>query len=134
MITYSSRTVKQRALTAVKATFLGAFLAYSLPSMAVNSLDEPVVVDKRVLLELMVGNFIHGYKEYGTTVYVTDNKLYVEIFYDARSQSKLDALVFKRKVEKEMPYVLQRYDWSKSVAFEVSVFSESEQSYDRQHD
>jgi hypothetical protein len=98
---------------------------------AKQGLDTPLSQDylmtRRDYLELMVGNYIHGFKRFGTTAYIlNDNgdKMFIEIYYNEKTQSKIEALLFKRRLEKEMPYILEKYDWAKGVPFEVNVFAE----------
>lgn len=88
-------------------------------------LSTPYLMSKREYLELLVGNYIHGFKEFGTAIYILpdpNDVLYVDVYYDEKSQKKLDAMKFQRHLAKELPYVLARYDWAKNIPIEINIF------------
>lgn len=88
-------------------------------------LSTPYMMSKREYLELLVGNYVHGFKEFGTSIYILpdpDDMLYVDIYYDAKTQKKLSAMKFQRHLTKELPYVLARYEWAKDIPVEVNIF------------
>lgn len=105
------------------ALMIVAMVSIVQPAPVQASLDDTLVLRKRDYLELMVGNYVHGFKQFGSTVYMNENTLQIDVFYGA-DQGKLKALRFKRHLEKEMPYVLNKYDWSSQIAFEISIFPE----------
>lgn len=88
-------------------------------------LSTPYLMSKREYLELLVGNYVHGFKEFGTAIYILPDPsdvLYVDIYYDVNRQKKLQAMKFQRHLAKELPYVLARYEWAKDIPIEINIF------------
>ena len=112
-------------LKSMISVYLMAFFLFSQPVNA-HVLDETTNINRRDFLELVVGNYVHGFKHFGTSIYFVENKLVIEVYYDAKTQDKVSALVFKRKIEKQIPFLLQRFEWANNLQYEVEVFADGE--------
>lgn len=119
-----------------RSILIGCLLLHSIKALSSDhihfaddgyntSLSTPYLMNKREYLELLVGNYVHGFKEFGTAIYILpdpNDVLYVDIYYDVERQKKLQAMKFQRHLAKELPYVLARYEWAKDIPIEINIF------------
>ncbi len=84
-----------------------------------------VVLEKRDYLKMIVANYVHGFKEFDTTVRSSGELVEVGIYYRPDDQDKDRAEQLSNRFRKELPLILEDpvYQWAKDVAVEVSVRS-----------
>lgn len=82
-----------------------------------------VVLEKRDYLKLLIGNYVHGFNEFDTTVQTSNDEVLVGIYYRPVDQDKGRAEQLAKRFRKELPMVLDNpgYPWAKEVAIQVSV-------------
>lgn len=73
---------------------------------------------------MIVANYIHGFKEFDTSVLSGGALVSVAIYHDVQTQSYERALQLKKRFVKQIPEVLRGYVWARNVKIEVQVISE----------
>ena len=86
---------------------------------------ETIELEKRDYLKLIVGNYVHGFKEFDTSVVAFDDSVSVGIYFDSDEQDKSRADQLAERFRKQLPLMLERYEWADEIAVVVSVYSES---------
>jgi hypothetical protein len=87
---------------------------------------ETIKFSKSDTITLMVSNYVHGFKEFGTSVVALDDSVSIGIYYDIKTRKKLRAEMLAKRFRKRIPEILSKYKWGKKVKVHVSVHS-----YDR---
>ena len=82
-----------------------------------------VVLEKRDYLKLIVGNYVHGFNEFDTTIQTSNDEIGVGIYYRPGDQDKGRAEQLAERFRKELPFILgdPGYPWAKEVTIQVSV-------------
>ena len=86
---------------------------------------ESIELEKRDYLMLIVGNYVHGFKEFDTSVVAFDDSVSVGIYYDAETQDGNKAETLADRFRKQLPRLLAKYEWANEVTFVVNVYGES---------
>lgn len=73
---------------------------------------------------LLVGNYVHGFKEFETSVTAYEDYISVAIYYDLSTQSNDRAQQLAKRFRENVSSQLSAYDWTKNIRVEVSVYSE----------
>ena len=76
------------------------------------------------LLELKVGNYVHGFKEFDTSVTAMGRTISIGIYWDLSTQSKERAHQLKKRFERHIPSILKAYGLAESYDMAVTVYSE----------
>lgn len=92
---------------------------------------ENVSLEKKDYAVFLVSNYVHGFKEFDTSVAGYEDAISIGIYYDVDTQSKARADQLARRFEENIPNFLSGYDWAQDMAVKVNVYSEnrSEQGY-----
>tara|TARA_B110000208_G_C11598269_1_gene368999 strand:+ start:377 stop:724 length:348 start_codon:yes stop_codon:yes gene_type:complete len=107
----------------IKTTVIKALLV-SLVLVA-SSFSNALEVTKGDYIKLIVSNYVHGFKEFDTSVIAFDNGLVsVGIYYDMELGSVSRANQLSRRFEKQIPALLSQYDWGKDISLIVNVYGE----------
>jgi hypothetical protein len=88
------------------------------------SYAEKVELEKTDYLTLIISNYVHGFKEFETSVTSFEDSVSVGIYYDVSTQSEIRANQLAKRFRTQIPPILNRYDWAKSVKIHVNVYSE----------
>jgi len=85
--------------------------------------DEPrfVQITENDFLELMIGNYVHGFNEFETQVQVTDKEVIIEVYYDLHTQSKARAISFKKRIKIFIRAMLSSYSWEKRNKVRIEI-------------
>jgi len=84
-------------------------------------------VSKADYIKLIVSGYVHGFKEFDTSVVAFDDgSVSVGIYYDVSSQSPSRAEQLKQRFEKQVPLLFSKYDWGKNIRLRVSVYGEDQ--------
>jgi len=106
----------------MKKIFL-VFLISMLPALCSA---ETIKFTKSDAINLTVSSYVHGFKEFGTSVIGLDDSVSIGIYYDSKTQQKQTADILAKRFRKQVPAILSRYSWGKKVKVHVSVYT-----YDR---
>ena len=94
-------------------------------ALVTSSFSNALEVTKGDYIKLVVSNYVHGFKEFDTSVIAFDDgSVSVGIYYDITSGSVSRANQLSRRFEKQVPALLSRYDWGKDISLIVSVHGE----------
>ncbi|MES9925253.1 MAG: hypothetical protein DBP02_01465 [gamma proteobacterium symbiont of Ctena orbiculata] len=85
---------------------------------------ESIAIEKKDYLALVVGNYVHGFKEFDTSVTTFDDSVSIGIYYDLSSQSEARANQLAERIRKQIPSKLAAYEWAKGVKVVVNIYSE----------
>jgi hypothetical protein len=104
--------------TVIKALIVSLMLLTSALSYAIE-------LTKEDYIKLIVSNYVHGFKEFDTSVIAFDDgSVNVGIYYDIKSGSVSRANQLSRRFENKIPVLLSRYDWGKDISLTVNVHGE----------
>lgn len=98
-------------------------LIFILPALCAA---ETIEFTKSDAITLMVSGYVHGFKEFGTSVIGLDDSVSIGIYYDLKTQKKQRANMLAKRFRKKIPVILSKYSWAKKVKVHVSVYT-----YDR---
>lgn len=102
-----------------KAFLILVFIIYSASIVA-----DQVKIDTKDYLAFIVGNYVNGFNEFDTTVVAFEKSVSVGIYYDENSQKRERAEQLAERFRKQIPYLINRYEWAKGTNLIVNVFSE----------
>ena len=83
-----------------------------------------ILIEKSEYLELVVGNYVNGFKEFDTSVEALDDSISVGIYHDSTEQSALRAEQLADRFRKQLPIMLEKYDWANDISILVNVYGE----------
>ena len=107
----------------IQTTVIKALLV-SLVLVA-SSFSNALEVTKGDYIKLIVSNYVHGFKEFDTSVIAFDDgSVSVGIYYDIKSGSVSRANQLSRRFENQIPALLSHYDWGKDISLIVRVYGE----------
>ena len=81
-------------------------------------------IEKKDYLSLIVGNYVHGFKEFETSVTSFDDSVSIGIYYDISTQKEQRANQLANKFRTQVPKQLIQYKWANNVKVIVNVYSE----------
>ena len=84
---------------------------------------DKITLTKKNYITLIVGNYVHGFKEFETSVTSFDDSVSIGIYYDPSTQSKVRANTLTERFRFQIPHKLNSYKWAKGVEVIVSVYS-----------
>jgi hypothetical protein len=85
---------------------------------------EDIVLAKKDYIALIVGNYVHGFKDFDTDVTGFNDSVRVGIYYDLSTQSEVRANQLAKRFRSNIPNKLSTYEWAKGVEVIVNVYSE----------
>ena len=83
-----------------------------------------ILIEKSEYLELIVGNYVNGFKEFDTSVVALDDSVSVGIYHDSNEQSALRAEQLADRFRSQLPIMLEKYDWADDISILVNVYDE----------
>jgi len=83
---------------------------------------ETIECTKSDTINLMVSSYVHGFKEFGTSVIGLDDSVSIGIYYDVKTQKKHRAEMLAKRFRKRIPAILSKYKWGKEVKVHISVY------------
>ena len=94
-------------------------------ALVTSSFSNALEVTKGDYIKLVVSNYVHGFKEFDTSIIAFDDgSVSVGIYYDIKSGSVSRANQLSRRFESQIPALLSRYDWGKDISLIVKVYGE----------
>ena len=81
-------------------------------------------IEKKDYLSLIVGNYVHGFKEFDTSVTSFDDSVSIAIYYDKTTQDEKRAKQLASRFRTHISGILGKYSWTKGVIIKVNVYSE----------
>ena len=106
--------------TMIKKLLIGTIIIF----FATLSFAENIVLAKKDYLTLIVSNYVHGFKEFETSVSCFDDSVSVGVYYDILTQSEERAKELANRFRTHIPLQLSSYDWAKNTKVIVNVYSE----------
>jgi hypothetical protein len=91
---------------------------------ATLSYAENIVLAKKDYITLIVSSYVHGFKEFETSVVSFDDSVSIGIYYDASSQSEARANQLAKRFRVQVPSQLSTYEWAKDIKVVVNIYSE----------
>jgi len=93
------------------------------PAGKTNRHADLIALDKRDYLKLIVGTYVHGFNEFDTTIWTSDELVKVGVYYDPNEQDKRRAEQLVKRFMEQLPLILgePQYQWANDVGIEVSV-------------
>jgi hypothetical protein len=104
----------------MKKLAIGVLILFS----ATFSHAENIALDKKDYITLIVSNYVHGFKEFETSVTSFEDSVSIGIYYDASTQSEVRANQLAKRFRTQVPSQLATHDWAKNIKVLVSVYSE----------
>ena len=102
-------------------------LSFGTPAYA-----DKIELEKKDYLTLIVGNYVHGFKDFDTSVTASDDLVSIIVYYD--NKKEVDAGIFSdteqyagriedlaKKFQQTIPELLKKYSWAKGVTVKVSI-------------
>jgi len=88
-----------------------------------NSHADLIALDKRDYLKLIVGTYVHGFNEFDTSIWTSDELVKVGIYYNPNEQDERKAEQLAERFREQLPLILgePQYQWANDVGIEVSV-------------
>ena len=95
-------------------------------AMLASSSATALELSKADYIKLLVSSYVHGFKEFDTSVMAFDDgSISVGIYYDSNFGSANRARQLSRRFEKQIPFLLSKYDWGKEISLSVNVYGEN---------
>lgn len=94
-------------------------LLFGTPALA-----EKIDLEKKDYLTLVVSNYVHGFKEFETSVTSFNDSVSIGIYYDESTQSEMRANQLAKRFRSQVPRKLSQYQWAKDIEIIVNVYSE----------
>ena len=107
-----------KQIISITIVALGLFLSSTLHA-------DNIELEKRDYLLLIVGNYVNGFKEFDTSVVAFDDSVSVGIYFDSDGQDNNRADQLAERFRKQIPLMLERYEWADEIAVVVNVYNES---------
>lgn len=89
------------------------------------SFADDIVLDKKDYLTLIVSSYVHGFKEFDTSVNSFKDSVSIGIYYDESTQSDKRANQLAERFRFQIPKQLSLYEWAKNIKVVVTVYSEN---------
>jgi len=83
-----------------------------------------IELEKKDYITLVVSNYVHGFKEFETSVLSADKFVSIGIYYDLSTQKRSRANQLVERFRSHIPLLLKGYDWAKEIEVRVTVYSE----------
>jgi hypothetical protein len=100
-------------------------LLFSTPAFTGSGPDsERIELTKNDYLTLIVGNYVHGFKEFETSVTASNGAVNITIFYSSFFDNKARVYWLTDLFQMKIPEILKQYSWAKDVTINVEVYSE----------
>ena len=104
---------------------MGRFITILLLlSISAYAHTENISLQKKDYLTLIVGNYVHSFKEFDTSVVSFDDSVSIGIYYDLSTQKKGRAKQLAERYRSQIPLILNNYEWAKNINVRVTVYSE----------
>lgn len=84
-----------------------------------------ITLEQGDYLKLIVGNYVHGFKEFDTSVKTSDDSVRVGVYFDADTQGRERAEQLAGRFRQQLPSILNDYSWAKDVTLIVYVYDKS---------
>lgn len=84
-----------------------------------------ITLERGDYLKLIVGNYVHGFKEFDTAVKTSDDSVRVGVYYAGGAQGREGAEQLAEQFRQELPLILDDYKWAKEVTLIVYVYDKS---------
>ena len=91
---------------------------------ATASPAEAIELEKKDYLTFIVSNYVHGFKEFETSVTSFEDSVSIGIYYDISTQSEARANQLAKRFRSQVASQLRRYEWAKNIKVIVNVYSE----------
>ena len=89
-----------------------------------SSESETIRLTKNDYLTLIVGNYVHGFKEFETSVTASDGTVNITIFYSNFLDNEGRVFWLADLFQLKIPEILKQYSWAKDVTINVEVYPE----------
>lgn len=89
-------------------------------SVSVGALE----ISQKDYIALIVSSYVHGFKEFDTSVTAFNDSVSIGIYYDQSTQDRKRAYQLAKRFESQVPAKLSQYEWGKDVKVIVNVYSE----------
>ena len=84
-----------------------------------------ITLEQGDYLKLIVGNYVHGFKEFDTSVKTSDDSVRVGVYYAGDAQGRQRAEQLAERFRQQLPVILGDYKWTKEVTLIVYVYDKS---------
>lgn len=88
------------------------------------SIAEPIELEKSDYLKIIISNYVHGFKEFDTSVVTFDDSISVGIYYNSNKQNFSRAEQLAARFKEFLPLMLEEYDWASDISIVVNVYGE----------
>ncbi len=92
--------------------------------LCAQSTGSLVSISQEDFLELKIGNYVHSFNEFDTSIVIRDKQISIGIYFDISTQDIQRAEQLKKRLETQIPHILEKYEWAKGFQLVVSVWSE----------
>ena len=84
-----------------------------------------ITLERGDYLKLIVGNYVHGFKEFDTSVKTSDDSVRVGVYFAGDAQGRERAEQLAERFRQQVPSILDDYKWAKDVTLIVYVYDNS---------
>jgi len=81
-------------------------------------------ISQKDYITLIVSSYVHGFKEFDTTVVAFDEAVSIGIYYDLSTQDRERAYQLAKRFEEQVPFKLNQYEWGKDIKVIANVYSQ----------
>ena len=99
-------------------------LTVSILPFGTAAFADTIELEKKDYLTLIVGNYVHGFKEFDTSVTAFEDSVSIGIYYDDSKQGKERANQLANRFREQIPILIKRYLWAENVKIIINVYSE----------
>ena len=100
-------------------------LLFSTPAFTGSGSDaDRIELTKNDYLTLIVGNYVHGFKEFETSVTASDGAVSITIFYSNFLDNEARVFWLADLFQMKIPGILKQYSWAKDVTINVEIYPE----------
>jgi hypothetical protein len=92
-------------------------------SLSFYSSGDELKISRDDYLKLIIGNYIHGFNQFDTTLVVMNNSVSIRIYY--KNEKNLDDVQkLTERFKNQIPHILERYHWTTTTNVIVSTYQE----------
>jgi len=84
-----------------------------------------ITLEQGDYLKLIVGNYVHGFKEFDTSVKTSGDSVRVGVYFAGDVQGRQRAEQLAERFRQQLPSILDDYKWTKEITLIVYVYDKS---------
>lgn len=86
--------------------------------------SETIQINKGDYLMLVIGNYVHQFNTFDTSVHLFADTIKINIYYDRSTQTEEMAENFRNRVSLQVEHIFLKYDWANDFSYAIDINSE----------